>query len=245
MSCDHYSFPRNGTTFSGRKQKYVFHSSPYAKQSGNEYLTPTQRAQKHIKKLRELLAQARLDLEQKDSEVIHLTKEVVELRLFKASLSSPEDKSNSSEAITVKENANSSNDASPIVDMVVKSNYDTNSPNTYCTMIDKLCLSEMHSSFADSGHFEDTTSSVHSKDLCVSTREQGTSVDCLIDEDRQALIEMYERKIEELIKLHDTERQEISAKHNDKIEILLQKLAECNSRYSNIVPDYEEVCFFY
>lgn len=45
------------------------------------------------------------DIEQKDSDIFRLTKEVVELRVNKASLNSPEDRSNSSEAVTVRENA--------------------------------------------------------------------------------------------------------------------------------------------
>lgn len=81
--------------------KYVVHCSNYAGTSGDEYLTPTQRAQKHIRRLKELLAAARADLEQKDSEILRLTKEVVELRLFKASLSSPEECSKSSDCNSV------------------------------------------------------------------------------------------------------------------------------------------------
>lgn len=69
-SCDHPFVARNGTTFSGRKMKYVVHCSTYAGQTGDDYLTPTQRAQKHIRRLKALLTQARLDLEQRDSEIL-------------------------------------------------------------------------------------------------------------------------------------------------------------------------------
>lgn len=69
-SCDHPFVARNGTTFSGRRMKYVVHCSSYAGQTGEDYLTPTQRAQKHIRRLKTLLAQARLDLEQRDSEIL-------------------------------------------------------------------------------------------------------------------------------------------------------------------------------
>lgn len=70
MSCDHPSIARNGTTYSGRQQKYVFHSSTHAGQTGADYLTPTQRAQKQINRLKFLLSQARGDLVQRDSEIL-------------------------------------------------------------------------------------------------------------------------------------------------------------------------------
>lgn len=188
-SCDHPYFARNGTTFSGRKMKYVVHCSNFAGQTGDEYLTPTQRAQKHIRRLKELLAAARADLEQKDSEILRLTKEVVELRLFKASLSSPEECSKSSDCNsvpTVRENTTNdlhtpaSEIASPMIDMVDDA-FKTSPQHTAnqtpihhaVHFIDKLCSSEMQSSFADSGHFEDiTTSSMHSKDSYANTQDR-------------------------------------------------------------------------
>lgn len=247
MSCDHPYVARNGTTFSGRKMKYVVHCSNYAGQTGEDYLTPTQRAQRHIRRLKELLAQARMDLEQKDSEILRLTKEVVELRLFKASLSSPEDRSNSSDAVTVRENT-TSHDISPIVDMTddgIKSSprHQLHHPHHHhgihqVQFMDKMSTSEMQSSFADSGHFEDiTTSSMHSKDSFVQTQDVACGND--VDENQQHLIELYEKRIEDLIKNQDTEKQEIKKTHNDRVEALLQKLAECNSRYSDLLPDYE------
>lgn len=191
-SCDHPYFARNGTTFSGRKMKYVVHCSNYAGQTGDEYLTPTQRAQKHIRRLKELLAAARADLEQKDSEILRLTKEVVELRLFKASLSSPEECSKSSDCNsvpTVRENTTNdlhtpaSEIASPMIDMVddafkLSPQHTANRTPIHhgvgqVHFIDKLCNSEMQSSFADSGHFEDiTTSSMHSKDSYANTQDR-------------------------------------------------------------------------
>ncbi len=194
-SCEHPYFARNGTTFSGRKMKYVVHCSNYADKTGPDYLTPTQRAQRHIRRLKELLAQAKLDLEQKDNELLRLTKEVVELRLFKASLSSPDDRSNSSDCTVPTVRENTTNDlhtpaseiASPLIDMV--DDAFKSSPRHVASLnrtpnhmhhgihqvqfIDRLCSSEMQSSFADSGHFEDiTTSSVHSKDSYVPTQDR-------------------------------------------------------------------------
>lgn len=254
MSCEHPYVARNGTTFSGRKMKYVVHCSSYAGQVGEDYLTPTQRAQRQLRRLKELLTQARHDLERKDNEILRLTREVVELRLFKASLSSPEDRSNSSDAVTVREattELKTSQDVSPIVDMIDEGM--KASPRHVLhqhgihqvQFMDKISNSEMQSSFADSGHFEDlTTSSVHSKDSFVQTHDRACGSDTQSttsdDQQRQELIQLYEKRIEDLIRMHDASTSELKRSHNDKVEALLQKLAECNTRYADIVPDYEQ-----
>lgn len=253
MSCDHPYVARNGTTFSGRKMKYVVHCSSHAGQTGEDYLTPTQRAQRQIRRLKELLSQARIDLEQRDSEILRLTKEVVELRLFKASLSSPEERSNSSDAVTVRENTTndantpSSQGISPIVDQAdegVKASPRHHLHNHgihQVQFMDKMSTSEMQSSFADSGHFEDiTTSSIHSKDSYVHTQDRACGSDEEIDTEKQRLVEMYEARIEELVKQQQAEEQNIRMSNNDRVEALLQKLAESNSRYCDLVPDYEQ-----
>ncbi|RZF37518.1 hypothetical protein LSTR_LSTR015581 [Laodelphax striatellus] len=49
--CEHACFARNGTTYSGRQRRYVVHCSPHA-EPGHEYLTPTQRANNTIRKLK-------------------------------------------------------------------------------------------------------------------------------------------------------------------------------------------------
>lgn len=126
----------------------MFHCNQHAGVSGEEYLTPTQRAHRQVKKLKYLLNQAKNDLEQKDSDILKLTKEVVELRLYKAALNSPEDKSNSSDAVTVRENNSDESTPSDTVDNITR--------NHVCDV--------MTGSFADSGHFEDGNSSIHSKD---------------------------------------------------------------------------------
>lgn len=51
MSCDHAYFGRNGTTFSGRSMRYVVHCSSHSG-DGEEYLTPTQRASRQIRRLK-------------------------------------------------------------------------------------------------------------------------------------------------------------------------------------------------
>ncbi|XP_058060992.1 protein quick-to-court isoform X2 [Anopheles bellator] len=259
MSCDHPYVARNGTTFSGRKMKYVVHCSSHAGQTGGDYLTPTQRAQRQIRRLKELLSQARCDLEQRDGEILRLTKEVVELRLFKASLSSPEERSNSSDAVTVRENTtndvntpSSSQDISPIVDQIDEGSVKASPRHHHhhhhmqagihqVQFIDKLSTSEMQSSFADSGHFEDiTTSSIHSKDSYVHTQDRACGSDEDMDAEKRRLVAMYEERIEELIKQHQTDEQQIRTSNNDRFEVLLQRLAESNTRYCDLVPDYEQ-----
>uniref|UniRef100_A0A182NTD7 GRIP domain-containing protein n=1 Tax=Anopheles dirus TaxID=7168 RepID=A0A182NTD7_9DIPT len=260
MSCDHPYVARNGTTFSGRKMKYVVHCSSHAGQTGGDYLTPTQRAQRQIRRLKELLSQARCDLEQRDSEILRLTKEVVELRLFKASLSSPEERSNSSDAVTVRENTtndvntpSSSQDISPIVDQIDEGGAKASPRHHHhnhhhmqagihqVQFIDKLSTSEMQSSFADSGHFEDiTTSSIHSKDSYVHTQDRACGSDEEMDAEQKRLVALYEERIEELIKQHQSDEQQLRTANNDRFEVLLQKLAESNTRYCDLVPDYEQ-----
>uniref|UniRef100_A0A1I8N7H8 GRIP domain-containing protein n=1 Tax=Musca domestica TaxID=7370 RepID=A0A1I8N7H8_MUSDO len=295
MSCEHPYVARNGTTFSGRKMKYVVHCSNYAGQVGADYLTPTQRAQRQIRRLKELLCAARQDLEQKDSELLRLTREVVELRLFKASLSSPDERSASSDAVTVREaELKTSQDVSPIVDMVDDGQKQHSSPSrhmhghthhqpmghaasaspTIMTHASQSSTSshhhhhhhhhDMQSSFADSGHFEDmTSSSVHSKDSSYAPSSHGshlhhhegacgggvagehhhgepsTSTIEQYELQRQELIRLYEQRIEDLIRSQDAAAAEVKRSNNDRIEALLQKLAECNTRYADIVPDYE------
>ncbi|XP_015036582.2 protein Hook homolog 1 isoform X3 [Drosophila pseudoobscura] len=259
MSCEHPYVARNGTTFSGRKMKYVVHCSNYAGQVGPDYLTPTQRAQRQVRRLKELLCIARQDLEQKDTEILRLTREVVELRLFKASLSSPEERSASSDAVTVREaELKTSQDVSPIVDMVDEGN-DKHLVRQQQQQLSAMQMSaEMQSSYADSGHFEDLTmSSVHSKDSQTQSEVCGTATPDAEPEaacggedatssvenyemQRQELIRMYEHRIEELIRSQDGATSDLKRSHNDKVEALLQKLAECNTRYSDMVPDYEQ-----
>lgn len=296
-----YLTSRNGTTFSGRKMKYVVHCSNYAGQVGADYLTPTQRAQRQIRRLKELLCVARQDLEQKDSEILRLTREVVELRLFKASLSSPDERSASSDAVTVREaELKTSQDVSPIVDMVddgpQQKATSTTSPrhhnhhnhhhghhaasasptammhhqqhlsqNSHQHHHHHHVMHDMQSSFADSGHFEDmTSSSVHSKDsssygpamahghhdqACGGVvvgeggvhheEEPSASTLAQYELQRQELIRMYEQRIEDLVRSQDAVTSDMKRSNNDRIEALLQKLAECNTRYADIVPDYE------
>ncbi|XP_018570332.1 myosin-9 isoform X2 [Anoplophora glabripennis] len=238
-SCDHASVARNGTTFSGRSMKYVFHCNQHAGATGEDYLTPTQRAHRQVKKLKYLLQQAKKDLEQKDSDILKLTKEVVELRLYKAALNSPEDKSNSSDAVTVRENT--SEDTTPVADVA-----DSASRNN---------INELNSSCADSGHFEDcTNSSVHSKDSvlfddhrspykskAVETADKGTTANLSIDHDSEhtKIIMEYERRLQELVRTHEDESYQLKQKHNDKIEELLQRITEINTRYWQLVPELE------
>ncbi|KAJ8953578.1 hypothetical protein NQ318_003000, partial [Aromia moschata] len=235
-SCEHVPVARNGTTFSGRSMKYVFHCNQHAGATGEDYLTPTQRAHRQVKKLKYLLQQAKKDLEQKDSDILKLTKEVVELRLYKAALNSPEDKSNSSDAVTVRENT--SEDVTPL---------EAGIPNHV--------INEMSGSCADSGHFEDcTNSSVHSKDSVlfddhrspyklklVETSDKGVTADISgsQEEERHKLIMEYEKRLQELVRTHEDESYQMKQKHNDKVEELLQRITDINTRYWQLVPELE------
>ncbi|XP_066261474.1 protein quick-to-court-like isoform X1 [Euwallacea similis] len=235
-SCDHASVARNGTTFSGRSMKYVFHCNQHAGSTGEDYLTPTQRAHRQVKKLKHLLQQAKKELEQKDSDILKLTKEVVELRLYKAALSSPEDKSNSSDAVTVRENT--SEDVTPEASDTIDASH--------------LLPNELSSSFADSGHYEDgTNSSIHSNDeytrspfkhKFVETCEKGCTAHMGVldrSSEQSKLIMEYEKRIQELVRTHEEDTYHLKQKHNDKVEELLQRITEINARYWELVPELD------
>ncbi|XP_021189124.2 protein quick-to-court isoform X2 [Helicoverpa armigera] len=236
--------PFNGTTFSGRSMRYVLHCSSHAGLAGEEYLTPTQRAQKQIRRLKNLLSQAKKDLEKKDSEIFQLTKEVVELRLYKASICSPDEKSNSSEIVTIRENADEASieQDSPKHGDACRSFDITDSP-LFKNQTPTRCRNEMQGSFTDSGHFDDlTNSSLHSKESVHMLTHEAS---CMTeigdgDEERRSLISYYEKKIEDIIRAHVGETQEMKKQHNDKVEGLLQKLADVNTRYCELLPNYEQ-----
>ncbi|KAI4457056.1 grip domain [Holotrichia oblita] len=226
--------------------KYVVHCNQHAGATGEDYLTPTQRAHRQVKRLKALLQQAQKDLEKKDNDIVKLTKEVVELRLYKAALSSPEDKSNSSDAVTVRENT-TDEQATPdgdVVDVSVVGNH---------------LSADLSCSYADSGHYDDfTNSSVHSKESVVLsedyspspykhrrsayTCDKSTSADLGpmdFNQEHQRLITEYEKRLQELVRTHEEETHQIKQKHNDKIEELLQRITEINARYWQLVPELE------
>lgn len=235
--------PFNGTTFSGKSMRYVLHCSSHAGLAGDDYLTPTQRAQKQIRRLKNLLSHAKKDLDKKDSEIFHLTKEVVELRLYKASICSPDEKSNSSEVVTIKENAEESpSQESPKLDEACRS-YDVTDGSLFKDQTPTRCRNEMQGSFTDSGHFDDlTNSSLHSKEsVHMLTHEASCMTESGdFDEERRSLIAYYEKKIEDMIRAHVGETQEIKKAHNDKVEALLQKLSDVNTRYCELLPNSEQ-----
>ncbi|KAL0126120.1 hypothetical protein PUN28_004917 [Cardiocondyla obscurior] len=253
-ACEHATFALNGTTWSGRSRKYVVHCSNYV--SDNEqYLTPTQRAAKQVRKFQALLKEARKEIDEKDREIIRLTKEVVELRLYKASLNSPDERTDSSDALTVREN-NPFSPESPSKDLPDEGTAEKSiaSPE----MPDKRTHTDLPSSLADSGHFED--GSVHSKDsvclpesqpeitvgktTCPSTPSNDivsdtnpvTATSVERDEERRRLVSHYENRIEDMHRRHIDELQDLKQKHNDKVEGLLNQLSQVNTRYCEMRP---------
>ncbi|KYN30027.1 hypothetical protein ALC57_00537, partial [Trachymyrmex cornetzi] len=253
-ACEHASFALNGTTWSGRSRKYVVHCSNYVGDS-EQYLTPTQRAAKQVRKFQALLKEARKEIDEKDREILRLTKEVVELRLYKASLNSPDERTDSSDALTVREN-NPFSPESPSKDLPDEGAAEKSiaSPETP----EKRVHTDLPSSLADSGHFED--GSVHSKDsvclpesqpeitisttTCTNTISNDiisdvspvapTSVER--DEERRRLVSHYENRIEDMHRRRVDELQELKQKHNDKVESLLNQLSEVNTRYCEVRP---------
>ncbi|XP_043487886.1 nuclear transcription factor Y subunit gamma [Polistes fuscatus] len=257
-ACDHASFALNGTTWSGRSRKYVVHCSNHTGDN-EQYLTPTQRAARQIRRFQALLKEARIEIEDKNREIVRLTKEVVELRLYKASLNSPDERTDSSDALTVREN-NPFSPESPCKDLLEEGSFEkVTSPETP----DKRAQSDVPSSLADSGHFED--GSVHSKDsVCLpetvlpepsgnnnppsndEPKNASRTVSVVDsssiperDEERRRLVDHYESRIEEMHRRHIDEMQELKQKHNDKVESLLNQLSEVNTRYCEVRPSVD------
>lgn len=50
------------------------------------------------------------------------------------------------------------------------------------------------------------------------------------DEEHTRIVMEYERRLQELIKTHEEESYQLKQKHNDKIEELLQRITEINTR---------------
>ncbi|XP_043477131.1 COP1-interactive protein 1 isoform X2 [Leptopilina heterotoma] len=259
-ACDHASFALNGTTWSGRSRKYVVHCSNHSGDT-EQYLTPTQRAARQIRKFQILLKEARKEIEEKNQEIVRLTKEVVELRLYKASLNSPEEKTDSSDAPTIRENDPLS-PQSPTRDLPDEGRFEANASPTSPEI---QVSSEVPSSLADSGHFED--SSIHLKEAGFLTEaavvnnnnntitstisniaqhenSPNSTFNSIVeipdwDEERRKLVDHYESRIEELHRRHIDDLQELKEKHNDKVESLLNQLAEINKRYCEIRPSLD------
>lgn len=210
------------------------------------------------------MKEARIEIEEKNREIVRLTKEVVELRLYKASLNSPDERTDSSDALTVREN-NPFSPESPCKDdllddgttittfekavVVAAAATATAAASASSeTQEDKRAQStDVPSSLADSGHFED--GSVHSKDsVCLPETviepsgnnstpsnlrqdddddepkdDDSRSVSVVDgssperDEERRRLVDHYESRIEEMHRRHIDEIQELKQKHNDKV----------------------------
>ncbi|XP_012283470.1 myosin-3 isoform X2 [Orussus abietinus] len=234
-ACDHAHFALNGTTWSGRSRKYVVHCSN--KPDDNEqYLTPTQRAARQLRKFQTLLRDAKKEIEDKDREIFRLTKEVVELRLYKASLNSPDERTDSSDAVTVRENDPFSPE-SPTKNLPNEGSFETSrSPEAS----ERRAPLDFPSSSADSGHYED--GSVHSKDSLqvVDVPSAISGNDVVSDRERCRLVDHYESRIEEMHRRHVDELQDLKQKHNDKVENLLQQISELNTRCCDLRPSLDE-----
>lgn len=58
-------------------------------------------------------------------------------------------------------------------------------------------------------------------------------------EEHTNLILEYEKRLQELVKMHEEESYQLKQKHNDKIEELLQRITDINKRYWELVPELD------
>lgn len=204
-SCEHSPFAKNGTTFSARNNKFIVHCGGNC-HTPEEYLTPTQRANKNIRRLKTLLQLAKDKLMEKEKEIFKLTKEVVELKVFKASIkngryseaSTPSDvkedlpEEGSAEGVTYTvDGCDTYADLTPIQttyayeekteDTVDKpSPRGKMSPTSPLHLRDKMSATPEYllSSLADSGNFDDLASS-----LSLQSKES-LNLQAMMEEDR-------------------------------------------------------------
>lgn len=247
-ACDHAQFGRNGTTFSGRRMKYIVHCSSHPEP--NEYLTPTQRANQQIRRLKALVEQAHKDIEMKDESIFKLTKEVVELKLLREEVDGSPSKSSRNP------------EDSPVCRVT--------------THLENECGNS--TSLSDSGHFDDVLSvtspqSNHSPGprqlaLTPESERQAEIYQRKIDdvnrkhgeksvEDRKSLVDMYEKKMEEmsrkasenlklekneLIEMYEKRIEDIVRRHQDKLkeertlaqDSFNKKMEDANTRFSDL-----------
>ncbi|XP_065226518.1 protein quick-to-court isoform X2 [Planococcus citri] len=218
--CGHSPFAHNGTTYSARNMKYIFHCS--ANSGSEEYLTPTQRANRTIKRLRRMLADAQSELIEKDNEISRLTKEVVELRLLKAGNMATGDNYDTGDEMDFAEPVVSKSSprfmdvlheeldmaSGPIVQEAgEQNNTSTNQPQDIRGAV-QLLPAHHSPSLADSGNFED--------------------INC-------TFAHTLEKELERLRQNYDDMRE----KHNEKVEQLLKIIADSNDRYYDLKPKHD------
>ncbi|KAK3927975.1 Laminin subunit alpha-2 [Frankliniella fusca] len=226
-ACDHAQFGRNGTTFSGRRMKYIVHCSSHPEP--NEYLTPTQRANQQIRRLKALLEQARKDIEMKDENIFKLTKEIVDLKLPREEV-----------------------DGSP-------SKTTGTSENSTVFRVTTHLENECSNSLSDSGHFDDVLSvtspqPTHSPGprqlgLTPESERQAEIYQRKIDdvnrkhgeksiEDRKSLVDMYEKKMEEMSKRAS---ESLKKEKNDLIEMYEKRIEDIVRRHQDKIKEEKAI----
>nr|CAD7392393.1 unnamed protein product [Timema cristinae] len=210
-SCDHAYFARNGTTFSGRQMKYVVHCSSHGGAT-EEYLTPTQRANRKIRRLSALLQQTERDLEKKNLEIGRLTQEVVELRLSQGS----------KKDVTIPED--STQDLNTSKDIITYQYNEVTTKNQELSVESpdsaRHECSHASSSLGDSGLFEDLG---------------GPHVSAVEEREGE-----YELRLEKLLRNHSDQTRELKERHNDKVEELLMRLTDVNNRYCELRTEHDQ-----
>uniref|UniRef100_A0A1B6MTV3 GRIP domain-containing protein n=1 Tax=Graphocephala atropunctata TaxID=36148 RepID=A0A1B6MTV3_9HEMI len=219
--CEHAHFGRNGTTYSGRSKRYVVHCSPHSADT-DDYLTPTQRTNRTIRKLRNLLREAQAELIEKDKEIIRLTKEVVELRLLKVDSGDESNKVNGDATLGLPSQGDL-----PQTDRQTPAN----SPHSrYCSS------PPLAQSLSDSGHFEDLNSS---KEISHAAQNHISQIKTL-----ESLQSQYEDEIRELKERHNDKVESLLQRItdvNDRYYALRPLYEDCKERLHELEKQNEEL----
>ncbi|XP_046673478.1 protein quick-to-court isoform X2 [Homalodisca vitripennis] len=219
--CDHAHFARNGTTYSGRSKRYVVHCSPYSADT-DDYLTPTQRTNRTIRKLRNLLKEAQAELIEKDKEILRLRKEVVELRLLKVDSGAESNEGNGDEAPGL-----------PSQGDLPQTDRQTPATSPHLGYCSSPFLAQ---SLSDSGHFEDLNSS---KDISHAAQNHTSQIKTL-----ESLQHQYEDEIRELKERHNDKVESLLQRItdvNDRYYALRPLYEDCKERLHELEKQNEEL----
>jgi len=179
--------------------------------TGSEtYLTPTQRANRSIRRLKSLLKESYSDIRYKDFEIQRLTRELVELRLEYAhckkadavDTANVEDSADATEATDAADPGDASHGTTP--------------------------------SLADSGLFDDVHLN-HSKESLVE-RDADTTTWSI---EKRRLLNSHAEQISDMKRQFADEMQTMRGRLTDRLEQSLGQLGDSNARYASLLNSYE------
>lgn len=256
-SCD-LSSNHNGDRRSSNCKKYILHCQRPVAPVDEKYLTPTQRKDKQIRQLKAALVRATRGCEEKGVEVERLLAEVERLRYSHSCQSGSQVSESPLTVLKEDPSQGEETDHKPIEALLQNENKVQNNSSLEDSGILSDLLEQLD---RRPRHFKDLSSD-DSKDIC--SRETQTYSDYVSKSssssfnskflpsfnfklDQQngnssaaSIPDSYWPVFEDVKRCHTAECQQLKEMHNNKVENLLQKLSELNSRYFEVRSAYEK-----